>query len=399
MQKNYFTSLLKEIKRLKGKNFSGYRQVAWRLIKWNLAAVFKIGQYHLRGELLVNHAKHGGGFQMAIELLGGVGDTIINAAYVQELAKLAGNTVKITLMSPLSAEVIEGIFYNKTFYDQIYCYDEICPIEDKAHYDLVIKMARYPFIETISSKKMASATAQFQDYVAAVLKFNESHPGYAGGAIGDHAGVIFARINNKTRKTQGDINNLLDLEKSEFGIEHNQDYESILQDNQLHKGEYITLQRGIMKQSEATRLWPRDYFNELISKIKKEYPQYKICQVGRADTESLDGIDIDLRGKTNFEELKSLLKYAKLHIDCDCGMVHLRHFLNGGKSLVFWGPTSSEFIGYEENINLQGRACPVCCEWVTPDWNTLCIASQGPQPLCMARITPDMALAGLDGVL
>ena len=99
--------------------------------------------------------------------------------------------------------------------------------------------------------------------------------------------------------------------------------------------------------------------------IHDEFPSLSIVQVGRENPESdLVGTDIDLRDQTSFEELKVILKQSALHIDGECGMVHLNHAL-GGRSAVLFGPTNMDFVGYPENINVKAKdACPLWCEWV-----------------------------------
>ena len=89
--------------------------------------------------------------------------------------------------------------------------------------------------------------------------------------------------------------------------------------------------------------------------LKNSYPEYRLVQLGRTDTLEIEGIDLDLRGKTSFEELKNILKYALIHIDGDCGMVHVRHYLQGGVSIWLWRTDFTYYIGYPENINLAGR--------------------------------------------
>ena len=69
---------------------------------------------------------------------------------------------------------------------------------------------------------------------------------------------------------------------------------------------------------DSTKLWPVDHYNRLLAFIKKHYTTIKIVQLGISDDRcpALENIDINLVGKTNFEELKALVAKSSFHIDC-----------------------------------------------------------------------------------
>ena len=156
---------------------------------------------------------------------------------------------------------------------------------------------------------------------------------------------------------------------------------------------FITLQRGqstTANNAVNNKLWSIAYYNKLISLLRQQYPQYQFVQLGtnrEGYNEDFDDIDINLRGKTNLEELKVILKHAALHIDCEGGLVHLRHALKGGPSVVLFGPTSPDVYGYKENLNLRSTACPHPCEWITNDWLSRC-ARRTNKHICMESLTP-----------
>ena len=56
-------------------------------------------------------------------------------------------------------------------------------------------------------------------------------------------------------------------------------------------------------------------------------------------------------------------------------MVHARHFLGGGTSVVLFGPTDERFYGYPENVNLSRRFCPFACELIDDDWIQLALTA------------------------
>ena len=76
------------------------------------------------------------------------------------------------------------------------------------------------------------------------------------------------------------------------------------------------------------------------------------------------------------EELKFLLKFSRLHIGPEGGMIHLRHALSQKPSCVLFGPTSYLFYGYPENLNLYGEGCISQCEWCTSNWQDICLRNE-----------------------
>ena len=116
-----------------------------------------------------------------------------------------------------------------------------------------------------------------------------------------------------------------------------------------------------------------------------------IVQIGDDKTpELLNSVDINLVGRTNLEELKVILKASKLHIDSEGGLVHMRKALNGGGSVVLFGPTSKEFFGYSSNINIKAEgACTSDCQWLSDKWDSLCIKTMSNNNVCMKAIEPN----------
>ena len=134
--------------------------------------------------------------------------------------------------------------------------------------------------------------------------------------------------------------------------------------------------------------------NELISLLKSQYPNVKIVQLGSSRCTQLKNIDINLIGKTTFSECMALLDASALHIDCECGMTHVRHFLSQKPSVVMFGPTSVSTRGYPENINLRANVCNCeLCEWlIGGDWQCKCIKTGTNFAPCMHAITPQMVI-------
>jgi ADP-heptose:LPS heptosyltransferase len=154
---------------------------------------------------------------------------------------------------------------------------------------------------------------------------------------------------------------------------------------------YITFQHGWgdkgyvpSRMLPATHLWETKNWTELFKKVKNMLPEYKIVQVGLA-SDYIPYVDINLVGKTSFNELCSVIKYSLLHIDADCGCVHIAKALNT-KSLVLFGPSSAKYVGYDENINIMSNVCRDC--FTISKWFERCLRGFK-TPLCMQSISPN----------
>ncbi|MDR0617167.1 MAG: hypothetical protein LBG23_00015 [Endomicrobium sp.] len=155
--------------------------------------------------------------------------------------------------------------------------------------------------------------------------------------------------------------------------------------------EYITFQHGWgnkgyipNKMYMSIHLWETKNWEELLKEIKKMLPEYKIVQVGLASP-PVTCVDINLVGKTSFDELCSVIKYSSLHIDTDCGCVHIAQAVNT-RSVVLFGPSNAEYVGYEDNINIVANSCRNC--FVIEKWYEKCVRGFK-NPICMKSILPN----------
>lgn len=204
----------------------------------------------------------------------------------------------------------------------------------------------------------------------------------------------YTEILEGKRINQADIGGILGLtEKFTYKIPI-QNEEKTLKKLNLENSKFITIQRSVSasyNNSTNNKLWPKEYYQDLIYKLKELFPNYKFVQIGANNKNfntNFTGIDKNLQGKTSLEEIKVILKHSSLHIDIEGGLVHLRHALNGGPSIVLFGPTSQNIYGYSENLNLRTNACRKPCEWITNDWMTHC-PRKIDKNICMKSLTPD----------
>lgn len=255
-------------------------------------------------------------------------------------------------------------------------------------YDLQITCIRVPVVQYAAAERLPAPLAE---YVSTLLAFEKEHAPLI--ALTPYKDALTQNIFSPCIKRwhQPDWVDAYHLqEKFLWEIPLIQE-EDTLTRFELTTKKFITVNRevGFAKTTESTKLWPLNHYRQLIDLLKQAYPAYTLVEVGCGRGQRLGNTHSSLVGKTSLEEIKVLLKHAALHIDCDGGLVHLRHALQGGPSCVFFGPTSAEVFGYSENINLSSQACPIHCEFYSKTWQERCMLEN---PVCLANITAQTAL-------
>ncbi len=332
-------------------------------------------------------------------LKGGVGDVVISSTFLKEFHKFIGGTHKFTLCTDQNSKITADIFRQCPWVEQIYNSREI---PDYRGFDAVIAFCTVPRLiqRTPKSKQWTQLEELLKIYESFKVRTNRL-------CSLDPANVpvivMYFLMNGHTRRSLPDIGHKLGMtDETRPVMVLDENAFDVFQRTDLANRSYVTIQRGVdasNKSNKSTRMWPQAYYNELIRMIHDEFPSLAVVQLGRAIPESdFEGVDVDLRGRTSFEELKVLLKRSALHIDGECGMVHLTHAL-GGRSAVFFGQTNVDFCGYPENINVKAKdACPLWCEWVTNDWQARCLRGFETPP-CMEQLTPELFFDAIRGHL
>ena len=154
---------------------------------------------------------------------------------------------------------------------------------------------------------------------------------------------------------------------------------------------YLTINYGWSEASDKSqkhcKMWNFSNYDILIKKIKKEFPNIVVIQLGMKNYPVMHNADINIMDKS-FEVIKYILRDSVLHIDCEGGLVHLASQL-GTKCAVLFGPTPLYYYGYDNNINITAGDCHDCCKLIG-DYR-LC-ARNMIFPVCMEAITPSIIL-------
>lgn len=372
----YLNQISKKISKYINKYTNNPKIIACKLIFWNFKFLFKSHK---------NKPKYNDNFQhIAIELRGGIGDIVINAQYIKALFNYLDPNTKIDILcEETTIAITKEIFNNESWINQVI-------LINNDLYDAYIYLVRFPYIQYYFDYRLSSKT---NDYINEILKFHSENPLCFKN---DFFGKCYMHLKGKTRETEADITNL-------FAGNNNLDYSLNCYSNQqetenkfnLTNNKYIVVHTGSgLSFSDITnesRQWPLNYYNELVSLIKEKFPKYKIIQIGEKRQPTITNVDLNLQDKTTFRELLTLLKYSSLLISQEGGIPILRHFLNGGKSIVLFGPTDEKFFGFKENINLSQRTCPIACEWISQDWMKKCFYC-GESSICMKAITPQYVM-------
>lgn len=315
--------------------------------------------------------------RIAIAEGGGLGDAIIQTTYIKEIRKLFNKKVVIDFYSrPFSA------FKDLPFIDNSYPYSDEHLLDS---YDVYIECRRFYIVLKCNEEKVRLNSQQFLDFCNWCKSLTDK---ILCGEYNDNLFSQYALLFGKNRIEQSDIQQLIPVSRhTPTYCNVREDCISFLDETKLTANEYITINRGVDSKygNEHPKLWPLPYYEALVTQLKAHYPSIKIVQIGATKGFSdINGVDINLVGKTTLEETKVLLKYSLLHIDGEGGLVHLKRILNG-KSVVLFGPTSTKIFAYEQNLNLKSDACPESCEWVTRYWTEGCLRGFNP-PKCMQQL-------------
>jgi hypothetical protein len=141
----------------------------------------------------------------------------------------------------------------------------------------------------------------------------------------------------------------------------------------LRRRRYVTVHNGydpnmVVSHERATKCYP--HFGDVIALLRQQHPELTFVQIGIHTSIRIKEADVDLLGETSLPEVAGLLRDAVLHIDNEGGLVHLARAV-GTPSCVVFGPTSSRYFGYPGNINIDPLFCGGCW-WINETWMNHC---------------------------
>lgn len=379
---NFYNDLYNKINKYKNQNCN--RIVALKLANWCLKSALAL-------PILTKKAGKRT-LKVAMKLNGGVGDILAQSTYLMSLIKyLNQENIEFDLFACRDRSLLDSLFYKANYVKNRYTWKESEKITKQ--YDLILTINRFVSISQINWQMLDMNSPKLFEYCKKIEEFSQenqflfNHPPFC-----DYTSMNLALANNKNRLTHADILNILNMpDEPDYFMDLNPEKFAVFKHWGLENSQYITLQRGLNhndNKQDATRNWPLSHYDELVTLIRQHYPKIKIIQLGYSEQncKKIAGVDLDLRGKTTFDELKVLLKHGLLHIDSEGGYAHIRHFL-GGKSVILFGPTPLPYYGYKDNINIKSNICQTPCEWLTSTWLDKCCRGFDTAP-CMVAIQP-----------
>lgn len=342
---------------------------------------------------------------LAILPAGGYGDFLLVANWLWHLNEkfIDSNVLVDVIYEPHHKGIAFSIFKNFTRL-RLVCADEY----SAESYSAAIFISAFPILKLGNALMMAKSAPHLSYYIQKLSDYNEKirlecelHPRLDS--------LITARniMLGKCRLQEPDFDNLLGISeeyKYEIPVDENED--EFLNTLSLNRKSFILVHRGWDASGPNVDFnvkgWSLNSCGNILPELKRSFPKYKIILFGKDRNQAppADGADIDLIGKTSMEQVKVLLKNAACLVDNEGGMVHLRHALHGGPSVVLFGATSPALFGYSENINICSEACNHWCEWVSSDWASKCIRTGGREAPCMEAIkTADVVEAVKDVIV
>ena len=396
---NYFNRLQKKINKYKAIYAKQPKKAVIKLLWWNFTQLFKL-TFSDSTSTSSNCPKPLLD-KISIHMSGGIGDILMSINYSCYLFDYIKNDIKEIDFYVKNPSVVKELIDEPNF--NIYSNNKLK--QDKPNYLLSFKIDRFPLITENNLELLDKCDEKLKNLVKIYKEFYQLNKKIVYNAPSiDSLSNQYSIINKQNRMQQPDIYGCLKISDSEYKFTPPiKDEKRVLQELSLDVIEFITINRGVDSsntESESNKLYPLDSYNELVKLIKKRFNKYKIIQLGVSidRCKLIDGVDIDLVGKTSLNQLKVILKNATLHIDCEGGMVHLRKSLQGGVSVVIFGPTSSRFYGYPDNINISSEACSMSCEWINDNWTSHCINKQH-NHICMKSIKPIEIFQKIENIL
>lgn len=137
----------------------------------------------------------------------------------------------------------------------------------------------------------------------------------------------------------------------------NNEYNESLQDL---NNDYICFQYGVYNGRPSPKMWKDTNCNNFFASFLDEYPKKYLVLVGDGKIKKSDYPNhprlINLINQTNLQELKLIVKKAKLMICMDSALMHLANAL-GIPLIAIYGPTNSSrtFPKREGNFKIQSQ--------------------------------------------
>jgi len=147
-------------------------------------------------------------------------------------------------------------------------------------------------------------------------------------------------------------------------------------------------------QGPWTKVLPREKMTRIVEGLKAF--SLPIVLLGARDDARIDGVDIDLRGRTSICEAAAVLHDAAVFVGPEGGLANLARAVQT-RSVIFFGSTPPEFFAFRANVNVLPRRCGGCW-WTTPSYLHQCPRLQA-APECTESISEQAVVSAVGEIL
>lgn len=365
----FFDKACHQVAKLRAKFPSQPRRAAWKLALWSAG---KALSGKIAGEISLTPPMHGDGtLHLAFLLRGGIGDVVLNLAWMDALVSLAGCPCCVDMYTNTPEACMKALCRSCPYVNNLHSLKETIPFSS---FDAVFDIMQLPQVKACCEERLTRLSRPFRHYVQRLLNFQSAHASFyldENQAMSIH----YADVMGTFRRGQADFDGSLGLKDSDFTLLPRLEYAEVSRRFSLRPG-YVTLQREAGASAQSLKMWSTAKYSALLEALCREYPSVQFVVLGLEKNfpvpEGREQI-VDLRGRTGFDEFMTLVRHARLHIGCEGVVPHLRHYLRGGPSLVLYGPSCARMLSYPENIALSGSECPNGCEGILPSWQDVCL--------------------------
>ena len=304
---------------------------------------------------------------VAFILEGGIGDIVINANYIENFIRIASCPVVIDIYAGQKKDILQSIFGNKVYISNI--------MGDKPlqyAYDAVIDMLYMPKLLRADEGRLTYLGGEkLNDCLINMRRFAAVFPEWVSSRSCNFVGLFgYARIRGLNRNRLASAGNMEEgFDENLFSLSVPAITPDVLERFPFLNAPFIAVNRSVGSSRESTKLWSVKEYQNVLTRIKEQYPAIPLIRIG-SETGEIQECNVNICGKTTFNELMIILSSAMLLVSNEGGLVHLRHFLHGGKSTVLFCSTDKNFYGYQENENI-GKNCH--CEWFHHRWQEFCV--------------------------
>lgn len=343
----------------------------------------------------------GQALRVAVHGTGSVGDFLTHMIFIERFYKAYGPMRIDFYCHPIKVDEAKFIFANAGFVKDIITVSVLSEV--KEHYDLVVHLRYLVRYEIVNHARILAAhpdlfnVIQTADQRFAPYEYIfDRHP-FLDGLF---ARQVTSEFGMNLAEVTGYLANIAVERDARAVLAPDMASCRILRDRGLEDQRYVTIHHGFDTgyplPGTVTKCWPIEHWRQFVSLFKARHPDLLLVQLGAEKSCRVEGVDIDLVGKTTLAEAAWILKYALFHVDGESGLVRMAHALHV-KSVVLFGPTSPGFFSFTDNVNIVAQTCHDCW-WSKRAWLAKCPRGL-PEPECMTSIDPDSVMAAVDELI